>query len=141
MPQVIVLDTHIWIWFMTQEFERFPAHWRVAIETADQVGISAISCFEVALAQQRGRLELPCAIAQWFQEALAPSGISLFPITPEIAYQAVNLSPIHRDPFDRLIIATALSMNAKLASIDGFALDWARSLRTQSSGLFITVSF
>jgi PIN domain nuclease of toxin-antitoxin system len=119
MSQVIILDTHIWVWFMTQEFERFPAHWQAAIETADQVGISPISCFEVALAHQRGRLELPCALDRWFQEALAPSGISLFPITPEIACQAVNLSPIHRDPFDRLIIATAISTNAKLASIDG----------------------
>jgi PIN domain nuclease of toxin-antitoxin system len=119
MSQVIILDTHIWIWFVTQEFSRFPNHWRDAIETAEQVGISPISCFEVALAHQRGRLELPFAVGFWLQQALEPSGISLFPITPEIAYQAVNLSPIHRDPFDRLIIATAINANAKLASIDG----------------------
>jgi PIN domain nuclease of toxin-antitoxin system len=42
----------------------------------------------------------------------------LFPITAEIAYQAVALSPIHRDPFDRLIIATAIQENADLASVD-----------------------
>jgi PIN domain nuclease of toxin-antitoxin system len=118
MSQIIILDTHIWVWFITQEFERFPGHWRDEIETADQVGISPISCFEVALAQQRGRLELPCPVAFWLQEALEPSGISLFPITAEIAYRAVNLSPIHRDPFDRLIIATAINANAKFASID-----------------------
>ena len=40
-------------------------------------------------------------------------------MTAEIAHQAVNLSPIHKDPFDRLIIATALAYKAKLASIDG----------------------
>lgn len=50
MPQIIILDTHIWIWFVTQEFNRFPDHWREAIETADQVGISPVSCYEVALA-------------------------------------------------------------------------------------------
>jgi len=114
----MILDTHIWVWFMTQEFDRFPAHWREAIETTEQVGISPISCFEVALAHQRGRLELPCKVDFWLQQALEPSGISLFPITPEIAYRAVNLSPMHRDPFDRLIIATAISANAKLVSID-----------------------
>lgn len=54
------------------------------------------------------------------QEALAPSGISLFPLTPAIASGAVNLSPIHRDPFDRIIMATAIEYQAKLASIDGY---------------------
>jgi PIN domain nuclease of toxin-antitoxin system len=58
MSQIIVLDTHIWIWFVTQEFEMFPSHWRELIETANQVGISPVSCYEVALAQQKGRLEL-----------------------------------------------------------------------------------
>ncbi|BAY99997.1 hypothetical protein NIES37_39800 [Tolypothrix tenuis PCC 7101] len=119
MSQIIVLDTHIWVWFITQEFERFPTHWREIIETAFVVGISPVSCYEVALAQQRGRLQLPCAAEQWFQDALEPSGIILLPITAEIAYKAVSLSPVHKDPFDRLIIATALIYQAKLASIDG----------------------
>lgn len=57
---------------------------------------------------------------QWFQEALEPSGISLLSLTPAIASGAVNLSPIHRDPFDRIIIATAIEYQGKLASIDGF---------------------
>ncbi len=119
MSQVIILDTHIWIWFITQEFERFPAHWREVIETSEVVGISPVSCYEVALAQQRGRLQLPCTVELWLQEALEPSGIVLFAITAQIAYQAVNLSPVHKDPFDRLIISTALIYQAKLASIDG----------------------
>jgi PIN domain nuclease of toxin-antitoxin system len=78
-----------------------------------------ISCYEIALAQQRGRLELPCTANQWFQEALKPADITLFPLTPEIACRAVELSPIHKDPFDRVIIATTLEYKAKLASIDG----------------------
>ena len=118
MSQVIVLDTHIWIWFITQEFERFPAHWREIIEISTVVAVSPVSCYEVALAQQRGRLQLPCTTEHWLQEALEPSGITLFPITAQIANKAVNLSPVHKDPFDRLIIATALIYKAKLASID-----------------------
>jgi PIN domain nuclease of toxin-antitoxin system len=65
MSQVIVLDTHIWIWFVTQEFELFPSHWKEEIETAETVGISPVSCYEVALAQQRKRLELPCSVDRW----------------------------------------------------------------------------
>lgn len=64
-------------------------------------------------------MELPCTADQWFEEALKPAGIILFPLTPEISYQAVSLSAVHKDPFDRLIIATAIVYNAKLASIDG----------------------
>ncbi|MDF5717935.1 MAG: PIN domain-containing protein [Rhizonema sp. NSF051] len=119
MSQVIILDTHIWIWFINQEFDLFPTHWREVIETAELVGISPVSCYEVALAQQRGRLKLPCTADRWFQQALEQTGITLFPVTAEIAYQAVSLSLVHKDPFDRLIIATALVYKAKLASIDG----------------------
>ncbi|MBC1223489.1 type II toxin-antitoxin system VapC family toxin [Nostoc sp. UCD121] len=120
MSEIIILDTHIWIWYINRELDQFPTSWLEIIETANQVRISPVSCYEVALAQQRGRLLLPSPVNQWFQEALEPSGISLLPLTPAIASSAVNLSPIHRDPFDRIIIATAIEYQAKLASIDGF---------------------
>ncbi len=118
MPEVIVLDTHIWIWLINQEFNRFPESWREIIETAEQVGISPVSCFEVALAHQRGRLLFPCPVDEELYEALEPSGIVLFPITATIASQAVKLSQIHRDPFDRLIISTAIDRKVQLASVD-----------------------
>ncbi|MBN3895956.1 MAG: hypothetical protein HWQ41_12025 [Nostoc sp. NOS(2021)] len=54
------------------------------------------------------------------------SGISLLPLTPAIASCAVNLSPIHRDPFDRIIIATAIEYQARLASIDGFFCQYSQ---------------
>lgn len=119
MSEVIILDTHIWFWLINQEFQRFPTQWREAIETAEQVGVSVISCYKIALAQQRGRLQLPCAANQWFEDALQPAEITLFPLSPEIVCRAVDLSPIHKDPFDRLIIATTLEYKAQLASIDG----------------------
>lgn len=118
MPQVIVLDTHIWFWFITAEFQRFPSPWREHIETTGRVGVSAVSCFEIALAHRRGRLMLPIPAAAWLEQALQPSGIELLPLTPAIASRAANLTEIHRDPFDRLIIATALECDAQLASID-----------------------
>lgn len=119
MSEVIVLDTHIWFWFINREFERFPSTWRDVIETTAQVGVSPVSCYEIALAQQKGRLTLPCPVSEWFTDALMPSGISLFPLLPEVASKAVDLSPIHKDPFDRLIIATTLLYEARLASVDG----------------------
>ncbi|WP_026102282.1 type II toxin-antitoxin system VapC family toxin [Pleurocapsa sp. PCC 7319] len=109
----------MWIWFVTQEFSRFPSNWREEIELAERVGISPVSCYEVALAHQKGRLELPCSVPLWLENALNPTGIELLPLTANIAFQAVSLSPVHQDPFDRLIIATAIIYQAKLASIDG----------------------
>jgi PIN domain nuclease of toxin-antitoxin system len=118
MSEIIILDTHIWFWFINQEFDRFPSHWRNVIEIAQQVSVSCISCYEIALAYQRGRIDLPCSPNQWFEESLEPVNITLLPLTPNIANQAVNLSPIHKDPFDRIIIATTIEYQAKLASID-----------------------
>lgn len=57
-------------------------------------------------------------LQEWIQQALTVAKIDIFSITPEIAIRAVNLSPIHKDPFDRIIMATALAYGAKLASID-----------------------
>lgn len=119
MPQVIVLDSHIWFWWINLEHHRMPPAMMAEIERAPRVGVSPVSCFELALAHRRGRLELPLPIREWFSLALAGSDVELLPLIPAIAAQAVELPDIHRDPFDRIIIATALEMDTRLASVDG----------------------
>jgi PIN domain nuclease of toxin-antitoxin system len=115
---MIILDSHIWFWWINLEHERFSADCRKQIEQADRVCVSPVSCYELALAHRRGRIHLPCSAADWFAEALEPAGIELLQITLAISLRAVNLTEIHRDPFDRLIIATALEYGARLASVD-----------------------
>ncbi|GCE62909.1 ribonuclease VapC22 [Microcystis aeruginosa NIES-4285] len=105
---MIILDTHIWFWYINENFEQFPLEWTAQIRQADSVGVSPISCYEIALAHHKGRLALDIPIQQWLIDALNPSGIELLPLTPEITLRAVNLSPVHKDPFDRIIIGTAL---------------------------------
>ncbi|MEA5487202.1 MULTISPECIES: type II toxin-antitoxin system VapC family toxin [Pseudanabaena] len=117
MSEIIVLDTHIWLWLINSNFDQFPSSWLERFE-AEILAVSPLSCYEIALAQSRGRLELTCSSREWFSRALAPAKIELLPLTPEITTRAVNLMPIHKDPFDRLIIATALEYGAKLASVD-----------------------
>jgi PIN domain nuclease of toxin-antitoxin system len=119
MPQVIVLDSHIWFWWINLEHHRMPPAMMAEIERAPRVGVSPVSCFEPALAHRRGRLELPLPIREWFSLALAGSDVELLPLIPAIAAQAVELPDIHRDPFDCIIIATALEMDTRLASVDG----------------------
>ncbi len=116
---MMVLDTHVWLWWINQDMNTLRPGWSEAIQQAPRLGVSAISCFEVAWLEKHGRIELPCSRGIWFEKALAGSGVELLPITPEIARAAVDLVEHHRDPQDRIIIATALVHDAQLLSADG----------------------
>lgn len=118
MPEIIVLDTHIWFWYINESFDRFPSQWLEQIRQSDIVAVSAISCYEIALAYDKGRLAIHIPVQDWLIDSLAPAGIELLPLTPEITVRAVSLTPIHKDPFDRLIMSTAIEYGAKLASVD-----------------------
>jgi PIN domain nuclease of toxin-antitoxin system len=115
---MIVLDSHIWYWWLMQAHHRLPAGVQRCIEESPRIGVSPVSCFELALAHRRGRLELPLPPQEWFPLALAGSGIELLPLTDSMCVRATRLTDVHRDPFDRIIIATALELNARLASAD-----------------------
>ena len=80
MSKVIVLDTHIWIWQINANFDRFPAHWPALFEAADRVCVSAISCYEIALACKKGRLKLSGSTRDWSRRSLEPAGIELLPV-------------------------------------------------------------
>lgn len=114
---MIVLDTHIWLWWLKSD-SRLKGEWKHRIERSDKVCVSAISCVEVAWLVAHGRIILPCASDEWMEKALADSGIELIPITPNIAKRASELSFQHKDPQDRLIIATTLVYRATLISAD-----------------------
>jgi PIN domain nuclease of toxin-antitoxin system len=115
---MIILDTHIWLWWINNDDNLLDQSRIHLINSAKNVAVSAISCFEVAWLDLHGRITLPCKREEWFKNALNGSGIDLMPITPQIATCAVELPEHHSDPQDRIIIATALSNNAKLMSND-----------------------
>lgn len=116
---MIVLDTHIWLWWINNDQHSLGGARQKQIENAEVIAVSAISCFEVAWLERHRRISLPCQPTAWFEKALNHSGIVLLPITPVIAVRAVDLHEHHSDPQDRIIIATALEHNAKLMSDDG----------------------
>ena len=115
---MIVLDTHVWLWWINGEHKSLKKSWIQTIEQADNVGVSAISCFEVAWLVQHQRITMDIAIGHWFDRALKDSGIDLLPLSPKIAEIATGLPEHHSDPQDRIIIATALEFNAQLISAD-----------------------
>ncbi len=123
---MIVLDTHIWIWWAHGD-PSLPASVRALLDASEQTGIavSAISCWEVAKLVERGRLTLPCPVFDWLQQALAYPGISLIDLSPRICAESAHLpGTFHRDPADQIIVATARVLDAPLVTVDGKILSY-----------------
>ena len=124
---MIVLDSHIWVWWVHGD-ERLSAAQQEAISAAeaDVIGVSAISCWEVAKLVERGRLELPCPLEEWFHQALDYPGVRSLPLTPEVAMESTRLpGEFHRDPADQMIVATARVYGCPLVTSDGKLLDYS----------------
>jgi PIN domain nuclease of toxin-antitoxin system len=85
---MIVIDTHIWIWWVhgDERLTRAQREELVANE-ADVIGVSAISCWEIAKLVEFGRLRLPTDVTEWFEQALGYPGVQLLALTPEIAVE------------------------------------------------------
>jgi PIN domain nuclease of toxin-antitoxin system len=98
-----------------------PDGMRMTIEfgAPEGLAVSAISCWEVSMLVERGRLELAKDLDEWLELALHPSGVSLIPISPEIAMASTRLpGKFHRDPADQIIVATSRVLNVPLATCD-----------------------
>ena len=123
---MIVLDTHIWVWWVhgDERLTRTQAEVIEANET-DAIGVSAISCWEIAKLVEYGRLELPGSLEEWFEDALGYPGIRLFELTPEIVIEATQLpGEFHRDPADQMIVATARVYGCPLVTSDGRFIEY-----------------
>ena len=124
---MIVLDTHIWVWWANDTSDLSAAQHR-EIETAEQsgVGVSAISCWEVAKLVERGRLDLDRPVEEWVGAALAYPGVRWLDLTPEVAVASTQLpGDFHRDPADQIIVATARVHGCRLLTSDRKILGYA----------------
>ena len=128
----LLLDTHYWIWSQFGTGEQVPQPLRLAMQeaaAASSLMLSAISVWEVALLDAKGRIELFSPIEEWVGNALATPGLSLVPLTPEIAIDSNRLpGSYHGDPADRIIIATARREGARLLTRDHDMRKVARKL-------------
>ncbi len=118
---MIVLDTHIWVWWVHNEVQ-LTTECRdfIAANESNGLGISAISCWEIAKLVERGRLILPQPVEIWLRLALAYPGIQLIDLAPQIAVESTRLpGDFHRDPADQIIVATARVYDCPLVTLDG----------------------
>ena len=102
----MLLDTCALLWLSQGGRQLSPAA-RAGIESARIVFISAITGFEVGIKCRAGKLRLPATPSEWLQTVLAHHDIRVEPISLAVCTTAVDLPLVHRDPCDRLIIATA----------------------------------
>jgi PIN domain nuclease of toxin-antitoxin system len=125
--EVIVLDTHAWIWWVGDRSLLSRRAFDVLMTEPDRA-VSTISCWEIAMLVAKGRLTLDRDPLTWFHAAI-DSGTRVLPLALEISAHAPTLRGI-RDPSDQLIIATALHHRAPLVTKDQ---------RIRDSGLVETI--
>jgi PIN domain nuclease of toxin-antitoxin system len=116
--QVILLDTHAWIWWVTKS-KKLSSKALAAIQKSLEIGISVISCWEVAMLVAKGRIGFSMNVSDWIHKSLTLDKVRLVGLSPEIAIRSTCLPGVfHGDPADRFLIASALDQAAPLVTKD-----------------------
>jgi PIN domain nuclease of toxin-antitoxin system len=113
----ILLDTHVFLWLQSEP-ERVGAHLELLGDAETERLVSAASAWEIAIKHGLGRLELPEPPATYVPSRIAAIAGRAVPIEVAHATAVASLPPLHRDPFDRLLIAQALALDAVLLTAD-----------------------
>jgi len=119
---LLLLDTHVWLWFALGDAERLAAPVRKKIVAATHGGtlvVSAISVWEIGMLEAKGRIVLGMPCEKWVTTALTLPGLRLVGLEPEIA--------IASDPADRILAATARARGAVLATADERLVEYGKA--------------
>ena len=121
-----LLDTHVLIWWLNDR-TRLSQRQRDVVEAATgdaPVHVSDISLWEVAMLQSLGRIRLALPLREWLDKAVAPPLVRRQGISPAVAAEVASLpDSFHRDPADRILVATARVLGATLLTQDRRILD------------------
>jgi PIN domain nuclease of toxin-antitoxin system len=127
--EVLVLDTHVWIWLMEGRENELSPDAIKEIVAASRIGlvrVSAISVWEVAMLEARGRIRLSRPVDEWVRSAVRAPGTRLLDLAPEIAIESARLpGSAPGDPADRLLMASARVEGGRLATRDRAILQYA----------------
>ena len=114
----ILLDTHVWLWWLTEP-ERLPKKMREAVENrANQLCFSVASSWEIAIKHAAGKLPLPEEPGDFVPKRLMRDGVKTLAIEHRHALYVSRLPPHHQDPFDRLLIAQGVLEKIPIATVD-----------------------
>jgi len=119
---VIVLDTHVLVWWVNGTGLSTAARSVIERENQDEEGlilISSISAWEIAMLVHKGRLTLATNVDDWLATAQEIDGVRFVPVDNDVAIQSTRLpGEFHPDPADRMIVALARHMAAPLVTAD-----------------------
>ncbi len=122
----MVLDTHAWIWYATED-PQLSKRAQSRIRRTESLGVHPISCWEVAMLAHHGRLRLSLSITQWVEHALQRPKIELLPFSPAAAVRAAGFGgAFPGDPADRFIVATALELGVPVLTKDQRIVGWGQ---------------
>jgi PIN domain nuclease of toxin-antitoxin system len=114
----LLLDTHVFLWYITAD-PKLPATFQAASQDpANEVYLSVASVWETVIKYQLGKLPLPTPPADYLPRQRDAHGIASLPIDEGAMSHLAGLPPLHRDPFDRLLVAQALQHGLTLATVD-----------------------
>jgi len=131
LKKMIILDTHVWIWLINGDEEIKTSGFLKTINSAiktHSIIIPAISTWEVAMLASKGRIALSEKTLDWINSASAAPGISIYPLSPEIAYESTVLpGKFHGNPADRIIVSTARILNGTLLTFDKQIINYSKN--------------
>ncbi len=114
----LLLDTHVWLWSITTPYKLGREGIRLLENTRNELFLSAASSWEIAIKYSLGRLPLPEPPHKFIPPRLIRDGIKPLPVEHHHACHVANLPDLHRDPFDRLLIAQAQTENLAFITAD-----------------------
>ncbi len=121
---MIVIDTHVWVYLISEQSEKLSKPAQKAIREADVLLLSPFSCWEVTLLVKTGRLELEIDVRRWISNGLKFPKLRLAEMNPAILTDSVLFDDLHSDPADRIIAATCLFYNVPLITKDSKLHRW-----------------
>ena len=113
-----LLDTHCWLWWILEPENLGSKFKQIIGDPKNQIFLSAASTWEATIKAAMGRLSLPGGPKQFVEDTYSQDGFLALPILPEHSVGVFDLPPLHKDPFDRLLIAQALYEGATLCTVD-----------------------
>ena len=115
-----LLDTHIFLWWMSDAEQLSKEVLDTISDTSNQIYISAASIWEIAIKEALGKLKVDADL----NSAIEANGFIELKISTACANATKKLEPIHRDPFDRILIAQALQGDMTLITVDRFIVKY-----------------
>ena len=101
----LLLDTHALLWWWADDAQLSAAARSAIGDRANEVLVSAASAWEIATKQRLGRLSMVAADGAAFERMVSADGFEMLPVTAAHAWRAGALTHVHRDPFDRMLVA------------------------------------